>query len=114
MPTSTTTATTTTLHPPPPQTSPPNPNIRAPKPHPQTKPQPLPPPQVDDLRKYLRALGLSAEGSRYTLRDRLVTMLVVRKAASAGDMDHLLRQLGSVSGPTRLVMHFSCWSSGDG
>ena len=57
-----------------------------------------PPPslQVDDLRKYLRMLGLSDEGSRYVLRDRLVTMMVVRKAATAGDVDHLLTQLASV------------------
>ncbi len=51
---------------------------------------------MEDLRSCLRALGLSDEGGRYVLRDRLMTMLVVRRAASAGDMDDLLRQLGQV------------------
>lgn len=52
--------------------------------------------QVDDLKAYLRQLGLSDEGGRYVLRDRLMTMLVVRRAATAGDMDHLLQQLSQV------------------
>jgi hypothetical protein len=52
--------------------------------------------QVEELRDYLRQLGLSDEGGRYVLRDRLMTMLVVRRAATAGDMDYLLRQLSQV------------------
>jgi hypothetical protein len=39
---------------------------------------------------------LSDEGSRYVLRDRLLIMTIVRRAASGGDMEHLLRQLGQV------------------
>lgn len=52
--------------------------------------------QVDELKSMLQQLGLSNEGGRYVLRDRLMTMLVVRKAATAGDMDHLLQQLSQV------------------
>jgi hypothetical protein len=52
--------------------------------------------QVEELKAYLRQLGLSDEGGRYVLRDRLMTMLVVRRAATAGDMDHLLQQLSQV------------------
>ncbi|WIA08499.1 hypothetical protein OEZ85_007934 [Tetradesmus obliquus] len=53
--------------------------------------------KVDDLKAYLRQLGLSDEGGRYVLRDRLMTMLVVRRAATAGDMDHLLQQLSQMT-----------------
>ncbi|KAF8072596.1 hypothetical protein HT031_000256 [Scenedesmus sp. PABB004] len=53
--------------------------------------------KVDDLRSYLRQLGLSDEGGRYVLRDRLMTMLAVRRAATAGDMDYLLRQLAQMT-----------------
>eukprot|EP00775_Hariotina_reticulata_P002565 gene2565-2867_t len=53
--------------------------------------------KVEELRDYLRRLGLSDEGGRYTLRDRLMTMLVVRRAATAGDMDYLLRQLSQMT-----------------
>jgi hypothetical protein len=37
------------------------------------------------------------------LRDRLMTMLVVRRAATAGDMDHLLQQLSQVRCGCRAV-----------
>jgi hypothetical protein len=60
--------------------------------------------QIDELRAHLRQLGLSDEGSRYVLRDRLLMLSVVRRAATGGDMDYLMRQLGQV----RAAGHHVC------